>query len=170
MFWKGQTFRRHGEDTQSTFLSLDLPMELCQYLRSNTISFKTTYSWFVPPCQGCLSGSLLSQVQFARANALAAYKAKTIEDIAAVGYIAIVLRTNADMSKAAKIVNHIHHEMGLHIDYCKDFGVTKEEIERTEESQGEVASLRSRMQLTTILACTAYTRYLSYHKFTYTRY
>jgi thiaminase len=38
--------------------------------------------------------------------------------------------------KAAKIVSHIHHEMGLHIDYCKDFGITKEEIEMTAESQG----------------------------------
>ena len=43
--------------------------------------------------------------------------------------------------KAAKIVGHIHHEMGLHIDYCKDFGVTKEEIEMTEESQGMDDSL-----------------------------
>lgn len=67
-------------------------------------------------------------VQFARANSLAAYKAKTIADIAA----------------AAKIVGHIHHEMGLHISYCQDFGITKEEIEASEESQ----------------ACTAYTRYV----------
>jgi len=60
-------------------------------------------------------------VQFARANSLAAYKAKTIADIAA----------------AAKIVGHIHHEMGLHISYCQDFGITKEEIEASEESQGD---------------------------------
>jgi ATP-dependent RNA helicase DDX5/DBP2 len=26
--------------------------------------------------------------------------------------------------------------MGLHIEYCKEFGVSKEEIEATEESQG----------------------------------
>jgi hypothetical protein len=26
--------------------------------------------------------------------------------------------------------------MGLHIEYCKEFGATKEEIEATEESQG----------------------------------
>ncbi|TVY34379.1 putative hydroxymethylpyrimidine/phosphomethylpyrimidine kinase [Lachnellula subtilissima] len=67
-------------------------------------------------------------VQFARANALAGYKAKTMEDIAA----------------AAKIVSHIHHEMSLHIEYCEGFGVTKKDIEATEESQ----------------ACTAYTRYV----------
>ncbi|KAK0099872.1 hypothetical protein ONS95_013301 [Cadophora gregata] len=67
-------------------------------------------------------------VQFARANSLAAYKAKTITDIAA----------------AAKIVGHIHHEMELHISYCQEFGVSKEEIEASEESH----------------ACTAYTRYV----------
>ncbi|KAI8634900.1 Rapamycin-insensitive companion of mTOR, N-term-domain-containing protein [Xylariaceae sp. FL1651] len=67
-------------------------------------------------------------VHFARANALASYKAKSIEDIAA----------------GAKIVSHIHTEMSLHIDYCKSFGISKEEIEATEEHQ----------------ACTAYTRYV----------
>lgn len=61
------------------------------------------------------------QVQFARAHALAAYKAKTIADIAA----------------AAKIVTHIHHEMKLHIEYCEGFGISREEIEASEESQGE---------------------------------
>ncbi|CZT05909.1 hypothetical protein WAI453_005322 [Rhynchosporium graminicola] len=67
-------------------------------------------------------------IQFARANSLAAYKAKNMADIVA----------------AAKIVGHIHHEMGLHIAYCKEFGIEMEEIETTEESQ----------------ACTAYTRYV----------
>ncbi|CAG8955247.1 hypothetical protein HYFRA_00011229 [Hymenoscyphus fraxineus] len=67
-------------------------------------------------------------IQFARANALAGYKAKTMEDIGA----------------AAKIVTHIHHEMALHVGYCEGFGISKEEMEATEESQ----------------ACTAYTRYV----------
>lgn len=67
-------------------------------------------------------------IQFARANALASYKAKNMETIAA----------------CARIVTHIHHEMRLHIEYCADFGVTKEQMESTEESQ----------------ACTAYTRYV----------
>ena len=39
-------------------------------------------------------------------------------------------------------MGHIHHEMGLHIDYCNDFGVTKEDIEKTEESQGMFDELR----------------------------
>ncbi|OLN82720.1 ATP-dependent RNA helicase dbp2 [Colletotrichum chlorophyti] len=67
-------------------------------------------------------------VHFARANALASYKAKNIADITA----------------GAAIVGHIAHEMSLHIDYCKGFGITVPEIEATEEHQ----------------ACTAYTRYV----------
>lgn len=35
---------------------------------------------------------------------------------------------------------HIRHEMGLHIEYCKEFGVSKEEIEASEESQGNNSS------------------------------
>lgn len=34
---------------------------------------------------------------------------------------------------------HIQHEMKLHLEYCKGFGVTKEEIEVTEESQGKIS-------------------------------
>lgn len=47
------------------------------------------------------------------------------------------------MKKAAKIVAHIHHEMGLHIEYCAGFGVTKEEMEASEESQGLSLSSQS---------------------------
>jgi hypothetical protein len=41
------------------------------------------------------------------------------------------------ITQGAKIVTHIHQEMALHIDYCKGFGVTKEEIVATEEHQGK---------------------------------
>lgn len=78
--------------------------------------------------KGYLVQDYLYLVHFARANALASYKAKNIQDIAA----------------GAKIVQHIHTEMKLHIDYCKSFGIEREEIEATEEHQ----------------ACTAYTRYV----------
>ncbi|KAI0022019.1 Phosphomethylpyrimidine kinase-domain-containing protein [Xylariomycetidae sp. FL0641] len=78
--------------------------------------------------KGYLIQDYLYLVHFARANALASYKAKSIEDIAA----------------GAKIVAHIHTEMSLHLDYCKSFGIPKEDIEATEEHQ----------------ACTAYTRYV----------
>ncbi|KAG4027765.1 hypothetical protein MFRU_027g00580 [Monilinia fructicola] len=65
-------------------------------------------------------------VQFARANALASYKAKTMEGIAA----------------SAGIVLHIHREMALHINYCEGFGMTKAEIEACEESQACTAYTR----------------------------
>ncbi|KAI0901791.1 Phosphomethylpyrimidine kinase-domain-containing protein [Annulohypoxylon nitens] len=78
--------------------------------------------------KGYLIQDYLYLIQFARANALASYKSKNMEDIAA----------------GAKIVSHIHTEMRLHIDYCKEFGISKEEMEATEELQ----------------ACTAYTRYV----------
>ncbi|KAI1808501.1 Phosphomethylpyrimidine kinase-domain-containing protein [Daldinia bambusicola] len=78
--------------------------------------------------KGYLVQDYLYLVHFARANALASYKSKNMEDIAA----------------GAKIVSHIHTEMKLHLDYCKGFGISKEEIEATEEHQ----------------ACTAYTRYV----------
>ncbi|KAK5692482.1 trifunctional hydroxymethylpyrimidine kinase/phosphomethylpyrimidine kinase/thiaminase [Elasticomyces elasticus] len=68
------------------------------------------------------------QIQFARANALAGYKAKKLDDIAA----------------AATIVTHIRHEINLHIDECKKFGLDQEAMEQYEESQ----------------ACTAYSRYV----------
>ncbi|OTA93336.1 hypothetical protein M434DRAFT_395749 [Hypoxylon sp. CO27-5] len=78
--------------------------------------------------KGYLIQDYLYLVHFARANALASYKSKNMEDIAA----------------GARIVLHIHTEMKLHIDYCKEFSISKEEIEATEELQ----------------ACTAYTRYV----------
>ncbi|KAI1180290.1 Phosphomethylpyrimidine kinase-domain-containing protein [Nemania sp. FL0916] len=65
-------------------------------------------------------------VHFARANALAAYKSKNLEDIAA----------------GAKIVENIYTEMKLHIDYCKSFGIEKHEIEATEEHQACTAYTR----------------------------
>ncbi|KAK3709838.1 trifunctional hydroxymethylpyrimidine kinase/phosphomethylpyrimidine kinase/thiaminase [Vermiconidia calcicola] len=59
-------------------------------------------------------------VHFARANALAGYKSKSLDDIAG----------------AASIVTHIRHEIELHLSECKQFGLSQEEIESYEESQG----------------------------------
>jgi thiaminase len=39
--------------------------------------------------------------------------------------------------ESAKIVAHIQSEMALHIDYCRGFGVSKEEMEAAEESEGK---------------------------------
>ena len=44
----------------------------------------------------------------------------------------------AKLPKSAKIVSHIHHEMALHVEYCKGFGVSQEDMEACEESQGEL--------------------------------
>nr|POF13321.1 putative hydroxymethylpyrimidine/phosphomethylpyrimidine kinase 2 [Quercus suber] len=67
-------------------------------------------------------------IHFARANALAGYKSKKLDDI--VG--------------AAQIVTHIRSEIDLHLNECKEFGLSQDDIEQHEESQ----------------ACTAYTRYV----------
>ncbi|ORY70007.1 Phosphomethylpyrimidine kinase-domain-containing protein [Pseudomassariella vexata] len=74
--------------------------------------------------------------QYARASALASYKARTMDDIAA----AILI----PRPQGAAIVSHIHREMSLHLTYCTSFGISRSDIEQTEEHQ----------------ACTAYTRYV----------
>lgn len=67
-------------------------------------------------------------IHFARANALSAYKAKTLNDV----------------RRSAAQITHLMEEMEMHIEYCKQFGLTKEGIEANEEHP----------------ACTAYTRYV----------
>lgn len=67
-------------------------------------------------------------VHFARTNALAAYKSTSIDTITA----------------SAQIVLHIEREMELHLDYCKSFGLLKEDILKHKES----------------MACVAYSRYV----------
>ncbi|PSR79912.1 Phosphomethylpyrimidine kinase-domain-containing protein [Coniella lustricola] len=54
---------------------------------------------------------------FARANALAAYKAKNMVDIKA----------------ASEIVLHIERETSLHVRYCEGFGISKDDMEKAEE-------------------------------------
>ncbi|KAF9893880.1 DNA-directed DNA polymerase alpha catalytic subunit pol1 [Aspergillus nanangensis] len=57
-------------------------------------------------------------IQFARSNALAAYKAKDMESIAA----------------SSNIVLHIQRETALHLDYCASFGLSKEQMENCPET------------------------------------
>ncbi|ROV90322.1 hypothetical protein VSDG_08151 [Cytospora chrysosperma] len=78
--------------------------------------------------KGYLVQDYLYLIHFARANALAGYKTKKLQDIAS----------------AAAIVAHIDRETSLHLTYCEGFGISREEMEKTEEMQ----------------ACTAYTRYV----------
>lgn len=68
-------------------------------------------------------------VHFARSHALAAYKSKRLEDIAA----------------SSSIVLHIQTEMNLHLDYCQSFGVSKTEIESHKESLGKDRSAEARI-------------------------
>ncbi|KAA8650584.1 hypothetical protein EYZ11_003539 [Aspergillus tanneri] len=57
-------------------------------------------------------------VHFARSNALAAYKAKDMESIAA----------------SSQIVLHIQRETALHLEYCASFGLSKEQMEKYPET------------------------------------
>ncbi|KAH8691267.1 putative thiamine biosynthesis protein (Thi-4) [Talaromyces proteolyticus] len=65
-------------------------------------------------------------VHFARSNALASYKARSMDSIAA----------------SAKIVLHIKTETALHVNYCASFGLTLQEMEATPEKQACVAYSR----------------------------
>ncbi|CAK7203933.1 hypothetical protein SEUCBS139899_006683 [Sporothrix eucalyptigena] len=78
--------------------------------------------------QGYLIQDYLYLVQFARAAALAAYKSKNIKDI----------------TNAATMVHEVDHEMTLHIKFCAEFGLAREDMEKAEE----------------MAASTAYSRYL----------
>ncbi|KEZ45319.1 hypothetical protein SAPIO_CDS2124 [Scedosporium apiospermum] len=78
--------------------------------------------------KGYIIQDYLYLIHFARAHALAAYKATNIKTI----------------SRSNEIVGHIFHEIKLHIEYCRTFDISTDEIESTPEKQ----------------ACTAYTRFL----------
>lgn len=67
---------------------------------------------------------------FARTHALAAYKSKTMDAITA----------------SATIIMHIEREMELHLGYCREFGISKAEIEDPTRRES--------------LACVAYSRYV----------
>ncbi|KAJ4292122.1 trifunctional hydroxymethylpyrimidine kinase/phosphomethylpyrimidine kinase/thiaminase [Collariella sp. IMI 366227] len=71
--------------------------------------------------KGYLIQDYLYLIQFARANALASYKAGSMKDISA----------------SATIVTHVFKEMELHIKYCEGFGISREEMENTEEKEGK---------------------------------
>jgi thiaminase II len=65
-------------------------------------------------------------VNFARMAALSAYKSKTIDAIAA----------------SSHFVLHIQEEMVLHLDYCREFGLSKADVEGGKESLANVAYSR----------------------------
>jgi hydroxymethylpyrimidine/phosphomethylpyrimidine kinase / thiaminase len=51
------------------------------------------------------------------------------------------LQASTNCIQSAKIVMHLHHEMALHISYCQELGITKEEMESAEEDEGTVLLL-----------------------------
>ncbi|TGZ83786.1 phosphomethylpyrimidine kinase [Ascodesmis nigricans] len=65
-------------------------------------------------------------IQFARANALAAYKSHDMSTIA----------------ESAAFVGHIQIEMQLHLNYCSTFGISKSQIESAAESSACTAYTR----------------------------
>ena len=63
--------------------------------------------------------------------------------------------------QSAKTVLHTEREMALHLGYCEDFGLSKEAVERQEESQGLASvMLEGQSVADNVIACTAYTRYI----------
>ncbi|KAK9898045.1 hypothetical protein P389DRAFT_152020 [Cystobasidium minutum MCA 4210] len=60
---------------------------------------------------------------YARTNALAAYKAKTFEDLAGSNFI----------------VQTVLHEVQMHIEFCESQGITKDMLENTKESVTNIA-------------------------------
>ena len=80
----------------------------------------------LPAFRHYMTQDYLFLVSFARANALAAYKAASILDIAA----------------SASNVAHIEKEMSLHLEYCASFGLSKADIEATTEDLATVAYTR----------------------------
>ncbi|KIW56045.1 phosphomethylpyrimidine kinase, variant [Exophiala xenobiotica] len=67
---------------------------------------------------------------FARTHALAAYKSRTMDSLSA----------------SADIILHIRREMDLHLSYCAEFGITKDDLEHPSRKES--------------LACVAYSRYV----------
>lgn len=66
-------------------------------------------------------------IHFSRAWALAAYKSETL----------------ADMRAATTTLNaHLNFEMDLHVKYCAGWGITKEELEHTDEAGANMAYTR----------------------------
>jgi len=41
------------------------------------------------------------------------------------------------MWQSASVVTHVFREMELHIGYCEGFGISREEMESTEEKEGK---------------------------------
>jgi hypothetical protein len=60
------------------------------------------------------------------------------------GQVSLILHIGLLLTKpqSAEIVRHIYEEMKLHIDYCAEYGLSKEDIMNHEEKQGMPTCLR----------------------------
>ena len=84
-------------------------------------------------------------VQFARANALSAYKSSSLKDI----------------GRSVQQVVTLQEEIKLHIDFCKEYGLEEADIIGQEEDQGTAPPMLHWQRSTdTNAATTAYTRYV----------
>lgn len=85
-------------------------------------------------------------VQFARANALSAYKSSALKDI----------------GRSVQQVVTLQEEIQLHIDFCKEYGLEEADIIGQEEDQGSTTHIAPHLhqRLTRRPATTAYTRYV----------
>lgn len=78
-------------------------------------------------------------MQFARANALAAYKSKSMADIGRVSlYLAFTVMNLVGLTgvQSAQQILHLQEEIKLHVEFCKEYGIEVEDIEKQEEHQG----------------------------------
>ncbi|PWH07375.1 thiaminase II [Brachybacterium endophyticum] len=80
----------------------------------------------LPAFQDYLVQDYLFLVQFARANALAAFKSRSLHDI----------------GRAAESLNSILEETALHVGLTESWGISPEELESTPEKQATVAYTR----------------------------
>lgn len=80
------------------------------------------------PCfQRYLVQDYLFLIHFARAFALAVYKSDTLADMA---------------DRAATLSRIVGNEMALHVEYCRGWGISREQIEATPEAQETMAYTR----------------------------
>lgn len=118
-----------------------LPVENFKYYLIQDYLFLVSWQTYVD----IVTVAHARQIQFARANALASYKSKSI----------------ADIGRSARQIVHIQEEMKLHIEVCKEYGLSVKDIECQEEDQGTASPKPYYSKPTKIrTACTAYTRYI----------
>jgi thiaminase/transcriptional activator TenA len=80
-----------------------------------------------PAFQRYLVQDYLFLIHFARAFALAAFKSDTLADLA---------------DRAATLSVLTGHEMAMHVEYCRGWGITREQIEAAPEAQETMAYTR----------------------------